>query len=98
MYSKKHCSLFHNHTVFYKNGIVFAWHYEDGSWNLASSTSNPVSMTRSQGFRYWEKHFPSRPCWLLPALIEAAVAIPPEIESDVCVYEDGGYIHHGIRE
>ena len=97
MYSKKSYSLFRKHTTFYKDGHVFAWHEEDGTWTFVHPCTSPVTMTRSQGFRYWQKHFPDRPCWLLPALIEAAVSIDPEIESEIMVYQSGGYIHHGVR-
>ncbi len=97
MYEKKSYSLFKKHTTFYKDGHLHAWHEEDGSWQFVHPGKAPVTMTRSQGFRYWLKHFPDRPCWMLPPLIAAAVDISPEIESEVLVYERDSYIHHGMR-
>lgn len=97
MYSKKNHSLFHRVTTFYKNGQVYAWHEEDGSWAFIHPGKAPVCLTRSQGFRYWEKHFPGRACYTLPPLLEAAVAIAPEAEAYTCVYEQGGLIHTAER-
>lgn len=55
----------------YRNGSKIACaHYTDGKrdwviW-LNKSSSEPIELTRAQGFKYWRKHFANRPCYSLP--------------------------------
>lgn len=88
MYTKT--AGFHS-TMCCRNGLIIGWINEDGSAILYAAhareirgESNANYMTRSQGYRYWEKHFPNLPEWELPDLIREAVNIDPEEEEDIC--------------
>ena len=67
--------------VYWKNGRVIA-RSDKGRLKFESGLpfKTPVVMTRSQGYRYWEKHFPNRICYSLPRLIEAAVDLYDDSE------------------
>jgi hypothetical protein len=67
--------------IYRKNGRVIARSDEEGlKFESGLPLKIPVIMTRSQGYRYWEKHFPNRICYSLPALIEAAVDLYDDSE------------------
>lgn len=66
---------------------ILGWKLDDGRIIFANShrrelrgESNGIAMTRSQGYRYWDRHFPNRPEWHLPSLVRAAVNIEAEDE------------------
>lgn len=64
---------------FYKNGKLFAYDCGDGRGiQIIPPVRNPIELTRAQGFRYWERHFPERACYTLPALLEEAVDREPK--------------------
>lgn len=98
MYSVCHCSLFGDTSIFYKDGIVVGYK-QDGKLTLQPGASSyKVAMTRSQGFRYWERHFPERCSDSLPALIQEAVLIDPKEEAEVCYFQKtSGQIIKGYR-
>ena len=67
--------------IYYKNGRIIARSDAEGlRFESGLPSKAPVVMTRSQGYRYWEKHFPNRVCYDLPALIEAAVDLYDDSE------------------
>lgn len=35
--------------------------------------SDPIELTRAQGFKYWERHFPDRICYSLPTALAEAI-------------------------
>lgn len=87
MYTKASYSLFIKNTVFFKNGKAIADRGEDGKIILRPDTTcGPVIMTRSQAYRYWSKHFPTLPYYMLPKPMSDAVMIDPRDERDLAVF------------
>ena len=95
-YTKKHVdtSLFFDdgkgYTTYYKDGVEIAckadgepirWIYRD----------DPVVITRSQAYRYWIKHFPTRRCFEPPELLAYATIHLDNVDSDMVdgVWFDG---------
>ena len=67
--------------VYYKNGRAIARSDEKGlKFESCLPFKAPIVMTRSQGYRYWEKHFPNRVCYDLPELVAAAVDLYDDSE------------------
>lgn len=67
--------------VYRKNGRVIARSDEEGlRFESGLPFKTPVVMTRSQGYRYWERHFPNRICYDLPELVAAAVDLYDDSE------------------
>jgi len=68
--------------VYWKNGRVIARSGDEEGLKFESGLpcKAPVVMTRSQGYRYWEKHFPNRICYDLPELVAAAVDLYDDSE------------------
>lgn len=79
-------------TKYWKNGHAFAAFTQDGLYWRRESMVMPdepcVILTRAQGFRYWQKHFPRRPWWTLPAALQLAVNLYDD--NKVIVISDGG--------
>lgn len=68
-----------DYAEFYKDGVLIARRNRasGGNIRLYPRPTSEVRLTRAQGFRYWERHFPLRACWDLPPALREAVALDP---------------------
>lgn len=67
--------------VYRKNGRIIARSDEEGlRFESGLPFKTPIVMTRSQGYRYWERYFPNRICYDLPELVAAAVDLYDDSE------------------
>lgn len=83
-YHKTNC-LFGS-AVYTKTGAgVIAQKSRDGKIRLIHPGAGRVVITRSQAFRYWDKHFPGRFADDLPAPIAEAVFLQPYEEAGVAI-------------
>lgn len=57
-------------------------------WLLIRDPVYPVELSRAQGYRYWKRHFPDKPCWLLPQILQDAIDKEAEYK---CTKGDVGY-------
>lgn len=72
--------------VYTKTGEgVIAQKSRDGKISLIHPGAGRVVITRSQAFRYWEKHFPGRYSDDLPAPLVEATCLDPHEEADFAV-------------
>jgi len=78
MYTKTTSVFFGTITTFYKDGRLIACRREGERIHFAIPYSEPVTLTRAQAFRYWERHFPDRVCWDLPSELYEATELPPK--------------------
>ena len=72
MYTKKAMHFFSHDTMYYKDGRLIAIRDENGLRLLEEAkpaSGGFIRITRSQAFRYWEKHFPEAYCWSLPPVL-----------------------------
>lgn len=60
-------------TNYYKNGKLIATRSKGKLEMKPQSGPAFDPLTRAQGFRYWQKHFPGLPCWMLPPMLEEAI-------------------------
>lgn len=85
MYTKKHSAgLFATDiTYFYKDGYLIATRDSKGWHRYPNKLKGyGCSLTRAQGYRYWQRHFPGLPCWLLPEPLEEATDLEPEYKGE----------------
>ena len=77
--------------LYYKNGREIARSC-DGHISLLPSYHSKCELTRAQGFRYWEKHFPDRSRYTLPQVLQEAVDKPSHSFGQYVSKQDGALI------
>ena len=78
MYTKSVSEFFGRTTTFYKGRKVIGRRREGNPIHLCVNHDCPeIELTRAQGYRYWQKHFPERVCWDLPFALYCAVCQEP---------------------
>lgn len=57
-------------------------------WLLIRDVIYPVELSRSQGYKYWKRYFPDKPCWALPQILQDAIDKEAEYK---CTKDGVGY-------
>ena len=62
---------------FYKGLALIAWTNPTGGFYRFDFTPKAgCDISRAQAYKYWEKYFPDKPCWLLPEVLQEALEKP----------------------
>jgi len=76
---------------YWKDGQLIG-HTIGGTTRLLPRNHHKCYLTRAKGFRYWKKHFPERPWYLLPSELADAVEKPPRSFGQYASKKDGALI------
>lgn len=80
-------------TIFYKDGVEVATR-RNGVTALRPVYHTPMELTRAQGFRYWEQHFPNRFCWDLPEVLQMALEKEPTAHGEFFSKRFGDWVYY----